>query len=56
MAGLVRQAAVAADLQVPEGLLASRRVLEALQDGGGWTGALAGWRRALLEPRLAPLL
>ncbi len=49
-------AAIAADLQVPEGLLASRRVLEALQDGGGWTGALAGWRRALLEPRLAPLL
>ena len=49
-------AAIAAELQVPEGLLASRRVLEALQDGGGWTGALAGWRRALLEPRLAPLL
>ncbi len=49
-------AALAAELQLPEGLLASRKVLEALQDGGGWNGPLAGWRRALLEPRLAPLL
>ncbi len=49
-------AAVAAELQLPEGLLASRKVLEALQDGSGWNGQLAGWRRALLEPRLAPLL
>ncbi|WP_028838152.1 ribonuclease D [Thermomonas fusca] len=49
-------AAVAGELQLPEGLLASRKVLEALQDGGGWNGQLAGWRRALLEPRLAPLL
>ncbi|WP_240127097.1 ribonuclease D [Thermomonas alba] len=49
-------AALAAELDLPEGVLASRRLLETLQDGGGWTGALAGWRRALLEPRLAPLL
>ena len=47
---------LAAELQLPEGLLASRKVLEALQDGSGWTGPLAGWRRGLLEPRLAPLL
>ncbi len=49
-------AATAAELGLPEGVLASRRLLESLQDGGGWTGALGGWRRALLEPRLAPLL
>lgn len=49
-------ATIAGELQLPEGLLASRKVLEALQDGSGWTGQLAGWRRALLEPRLAPLL
>ena len=49
-------ASTAAELGVPEGVLASRRVLEALQDGGGWNGTLGGWRRRLLEPRLAPLL
>ena len=49
-------AAVAAEQQLPEGVLASRRLLEGLQDGSGWTGPLAGWRRALLEPRLAGLL
>ncbi len=48
--------ATAGELGVPEGLLASRRVLEALQDGSGWTGPLAGWRRQALEARLAPLL
>jgi ribonuclease D len=48
--------ATAGELGVPEGLLASRKLLEALQDGGGWTGPLAGWRRQLLETRLAPLL
>ena len=48
--------ATAGELGVPEGLLASRKLLEALQDGGGWTGALAGWRRKALEGRLAPLL
>ena len=49
-------AAVAAELQLPEGVLASRRLLESLQDGRGWTGSLSGWRRQVLEPRLAPLL
>ncbi len=49
-------AAAAAELGLPDGLLASRRLLEALQDGGGWTGPLAGWRRGVLEPRLTPLL
>lgn len=49
-------AKIAAERGIPEGVLASRRMLEALQDGGGWSGALAGWRRQLLEPTLAPLL
>ncbi len=44
------------ELGLADGILASRRLLEALQDGGGWTGALGGWRRQALEPRLAPLL
>ena len=48
--------ALSAELQLPEGVLASRRMLEPLLDGGDWSGALAGWRRTLLEPRLAPLL
>ena len=49
-------AAVAAELALPEGVLASRRWLEPLLDGGPWPDALQGWRRTLLEPRLAPLL
>ena len=49
-------AAIAAGLGLPEGLLASRKLLEGLQDGGGWRGPLAGWRRGVLEPALAPLL
>lgn len=44
------------ELGLPEGVLASRRWLEALLDGHDWPGALAGWRRHQLEPRLAPLL
>ena len=48
--------ALASELGLPDGLLASRKWLEALQDGLGWPGALSGWRRELLEPRLAPLL
>ncbi len=53
------QDAVAArslELGLPEGLLASRRHLEGLLDHGTWPDALAGWRRELLEPVLAPLL
>ncbi len=49
-------AALAAEHGLPEGALASRRWLEALLDDGAWPDALAGWRRELLEPRLAPLL
>ncbi|AWV07644.1 ribonuclease D [Marilutibacter maris] len=53
------QAAVAArsaELGLPDGVLASRRWLEALLDHGRWPDALAGWRREALEPSLAPLL
>jgi ribonuclease D len=49
-------AGVAAALEIPEGLLCARRQLEALLDRRGWPDALAGWRRSLLEPVLAPLL
>ncbi|NUS39114.1 MAG: ribonuclease D [Lysobacter sp.] len=45
-----------AELGLPDGVLASRRWLQALLDGEGWRGPLAGWRRAELEPLLAPLL
>lgn len=53
------QAAVAvrsAELGLPDGVLASKRWLEALLDNRTWPDALAGWRRELLEPSLAPLL
>jgi ribonuclease D len=49
-------AALAASLDIPEGLLCARRHLEALMSGRGWPDALQGWRRSLLEPALAPLL
>ncbi|HST43589.1 MAG TPA: ribonuclease D [Luteimonas sp.] len=45
-----------AELGLPDGVLASRRWLEALLDGDDWPGPLAGWRRRELEPLLAPLL
>ena len=48
--------AVAQAQGLPEGLLCARKHLEALLDGRGWPDALAGWRRELLEPALAPLL
>ncbi|MEP6908719.1 MAG: ribonuclease D [Pseudoxanthomonas sp.] len=44
------------ELGLPEGLLASRRYLELLLEHGTWPAALAGWRREVLEPVLAPLL
>ena len=44
-----------AELGMPDGVLASRRRLEALLDDHDWT-ALGGWRRELLQPVLAPLL
>ncbi|GAB3095923.1 ribonuclease D [Lysobacter terrae] len=46
-----------AELGLPDGVLASRRWLQALlDDDGRWPNALAGWRRQALEPALAPLL
>jgi ribonuclease D len=47
---------IAAELGLPDGLLASRKWLEALQDGEDWPGALSGWRRTLLESKLDPVL
>lgn len=49
-------ATVAEAQGLPEGLLASRRHLEALLEGGDWPEALSGWRRELLEPSFSPLL
>jgi len=52
---------LAGELGVAEGVLASKRWLQSLLDRrargeDSWPAALAGWRRPLLEPRLAPLL
>ena len=49
-------AARSAELGLPDGVLASKRWLEALLDQGDWPDALTGWRRAALEPTIAPLL
>ena len=55
-------AALGAELGLPDGMLASRRWLQLLVDAWAegrrddWPGPLAGWRRGLLEPRLAQLL
>ncbi len=49
-------AARSAELGLPDGVLASRKWLEALVEGADWPGALSGWRRGELEPVLAPLL
>lgn len=49
-------AKVAATLDIPEGLLASKRHLEALLVERTWPDHLSGWRRTLLEPTLTPLL
>lgn len=45
----------AASLNIPEGLLASRKHLEILLEGH-WPQALEGWRREQLEPLLGPLM
>ncbi len=47
---------VAREHDLPDGVLASRRWLEALLDSGEWPDALKGWRQALLAPRFAPIL
>jgi len=44
------------ELGLPDGILASRRYLESLQETGHWPTALSGWRREILEPALAPML
>ena len=44
------------ELALPDGVLASRRYLEALLENGQWPAALQGWRRRELESTLAPLL
>jgi ribonuclease D len=49
-------AQLAAELDLPEGLLCARRHLEALIATRRWPAALEGWRQPLLEPRLVPLL
>lgn len=49
-------AARSAELGLPDGVLASKRWLEALLDTGQWPDALTGWRRTALEPTIAPLL
>ena len=54
-------AARGAELGLPDGVLASRRWLELLLGNAAtgateWPGPLSGWRRAQLEPVLAPLL
>ncbi len=42
--------------QLPVAILCSRRLLEAFVETNQWPDALHGWRRALLEPALVPLL
>jgi ribonuclease D len=54
-------AARSAELGLPDGVLASRRLLQTLLDrraagDDAWPDALQGWRRAALEPVLAPHL
>ncbi|MFT3898459.1 MAG: ribonuclease D [Thermomonas sp.] len=44
------------ELDLPDGVLASRRWLQALLEQKEWPATLAGWRRGQLESVLAPLL
>ena len=55
----VLQDAVAAEstrLGLGDGVLASRRTLEALLESNDWPSTLDGWRRPILEPLLRPIL
>ncbi|KRG70909.1 ribonuclease D [Pseudoxanthomonas dokdonensis] len=45
-----------AELGLPDGVLASRKLLEQLLESGQWPPALSGWRHAELAPLLKPLL
>ncbi len=45
-----------AELGLPDGVLASRRYLEAMLESGEWPEALSGWRKAQLENALGPLV
>lgn len=45
-----------AELGLPDGVLASRRYLEAMLESGAWPDALSGWRKAQLESALGPLI
>lgn len=49
-------ATLAAELDLPEGLLCARRHLETLVTRRRWPTVLQGWRQPLLEPVLEPLL
>lgn len=49
-------AARAAELDLPEGLLCSRRHLESLLATGQWPAAIEGWRRSVLHDALVALL
>lgn len=44
------------ELALPDGVLASRRWLQALLEQKQWPATLAGWRRTQLESALKPLL
>jgi ribonuclease D len=53
------QDAVAAEtrrLNLADGVLATRRALEAVLDGNGWPESLQGWRKTILEPLLRPIV
>jgi ribonuclease D len=49
-------AAIARELDLPEGLLCPRRHLESLIIDRTWPSALDGWRRSLLHDALLPLM
>lgn len=46
----------ATELELPDGVLASRKHLESYLGTREWPAALSGWRQAELESRLQPLL